>query len=154
MSAGDAVRVPRWKDWGIALAVFLVGVFAMTVAGRGHPPTREAAILAAAVCGIATFAMTAWAVRFASYPRWSYWTSALVLSVLALAAAVLLPDLREWKDHMLSTMWMNTWYPLVLTSSAGTGATACWAGTARGGWLMVGAAAFLGSVPALVQILF
>jgi len=154
MSDQDAVRVPDWKDWGIALAVFVVGVLGTAIAGKGHVPTRGAAILAAAICGTATFAMTAWAIRFARYPRWSYWTSAAVLALLALAGAALLPDLRMWKENVLSTMWMSAWYPLLFTSVGGAGAHACWAGTARGGWLMVGVAAFLGAVPAVVQLLF
>lgn len=145
-------RIPTWADWVVVMGIFLAGVLVTLLAGRGDPPTRRAALLATAATAATTFVVTAWSVRFARYPRWAYWSSAIALSVLAFLGAALVPDLRLWQESLRSSLWMNPWYPLVLTTvAARPGTGACAAGTTLGGWLMVAAAVVLGSIPVAMQ---
>lgn len=143
MTTSGTIRVPTWRDWGIALVIFLGAVIAASAAARGDPPAREGALGAAGLTAAATCAMTWWVMRFATYPTWAYWTSAAVLGVSAVAAAALLPDLRVWEEALRSSLWMHPWYPLAMTTFTVPGARACGAGTTWGGWLMVGTALLL-----------
>ncbi len=154
MSTAGPIRIPTRVDWAVALGIFLAAVLLMTVVAKGAPPTRAGALAAAAIAGISTFAISAWSIRFAVHPRWAYWGSAAALTACAVGAAALLPDLAAWREDMISTLWMHPWYPLVMTTvAASPRARACPAG-ARGGWLMIGAAAVLGAIGPGIAWLF
>lgn len=155
MSTTDAAPIPSWRDWGVALGIFLGGVVLMTVAGKGNPPTRGAALAAAGFAAAATFATAAWAVRFSRYPRWAYWGSAAALATCALAAAATMPDLHAWQKQVASSLWMNPWYPLAFTVVVESPrARACAAGTARGAWIMLVTAVALGAIGPTIAWLF
>jgi hypothetical protein len=146
MSVVDSRRDPTWEDWAFVLAIFLCAVVLSALAGRGHPPVRAAALTAAGIAAAATFATTAWSVRFAGSQRWAYWASACALAALAVGAAVVTPDLHAWHDEAAGSLWLSPWYPLAVTLTyAPAGARRCGAGPTRG-WMMVATAVLIGTI--------
>src|SRR5215813_3665912 len=128
-------------------SLLLAGAMLAAVALVSHRPlTRDWALASAAVSGLGTLAVAAYASRWSVYPRWSFVVAGGILGGSLVLTAVLSPDLAQWRKDIAIT-WMLPYYFLIAVLTGPPRPTGSCAATSRWApWLAVGTGLFLGMV--------
>jgi hypothetical protein len=126
---------PVWTGCALLLVVTALS------ASLAHGGTRDANLAGALVIAAGTLAMAWHALRYVAYPRWAWFTTAVLMASAVPLSALLAPEPSAWRD-VSSTSWMVPWFFLVAATTPQTCRGWCSPAFRWSGWVLVGVGTF------------
>jgi hypothetical protein len=151
MTDQPTTKLPRWREWGVILLIFVAAVFGSTWLGKMG--TRETNVSAALVVAVGTAALAAFTRRYSRFPVWASVTSVLLLAASAIGSAALWPDAAAWHHDVSGSLWMHPWYFLTLISVSGQARGVCAVASRTGAWILLSGAFAIAIITPAIAVL-
>ena len=152
MTDQPTTKLPRWREWGVILLIFVAAVFGSTWLGKMG--TRETNVFAALVVAVSTAALAAFTRRYSRFPVWASVTSVLLLAASAIGSTP--PCGRTppaWHRDVSGSLWMHPWYFLTLISVSGQARGVCAVASRTGAWILLSGAFAIAIITPAIAVL-